>query len=101
MSDLHSLVGILARLDGALNDPACRNVFNAMNNSSDFDLVKEELKSIFIRFEELMMKYNRVAQSRLQKAKWGWSGEGEALILGRTLVTHKQTLALTLSLTNM
>lgn len=99
-SDLKSIVTVLGQLEGALHDPARRNVFNAMNDGVDFFSVTNELMAVFQRFELLMRKYDKVQQSRTQKAKWAWSGESEALALGRTLGTHKSTLSLTLQLCN-
>ena len=99
-SDIESLVSVLGRLEGALKDPARRNVFNAMNGSNDFDRVTDDLMAVFKRFEVLMKKFQRIQQSNVQRLKWGWGGEAEALVLGRTLVTHKQTLLLTMQLTN-
>ena len=47
-----------------------------------------------------MKKYDNINQSKMQKYRWGFTGENEAIALGRILVTHKTTSLLTLSLTN-
>ena len=99
-SDLESIVSVLGRLEGALNNSQHRRIFQSMNGHNDFARVIDSLMAIFTTLELLMKKYDKVNQSRVTRAKWAWAGLDEASRLGRTLGTHKTTLILTLQLTN-
>ena len=48
VSDLESIVTVLGRLEGALQDPARKNVFNTMNGEGDdFRRITDELMTVF------------------------------------------------------
>lgn len=47
-SDLESLVSVLNKLENALKNPTKQNVFNAMNDTSDFDRVARRYLSAFM-----------------------------------------------------
>lgn len=99
-SDLQSVVEVLGAFETALKDASKQNVFNAMNGRGIFVNIINELMDVYKRYELLMKNFDKAEASLKKRSKWGLTGETEAQAFRRTLNTHKQTLILTMSLTN-
>lgn len=98
--DLDSVAAILRQLKAAQDVSASCHVTFPPDMRRDLKEVIKGCKAIFVRLENLMVKYEDVETSLRKRVKWNRVGESEAKRLGGMLAAQKLTLNLTLQLVN-
>lgn len=94
--DLKSIISVLEKIKIAVLQPGASGIFSYQKAIDEFKVVLEGLKEVFLCMHRLLIKYDKINSSWMQKVSWATHGEEEAIRLATMLGMHKANLGLTL-----
>lgn len=103
--ELESIISILEQLEKALQAPANTGVFSLRGKEEQFTSCMKGLEEVFMELSTHMKKYGKPSgkmwslSSLRRSSRWAATGMGEAVQLSRSLSHHKDSLSVTLQLT--